>query len=214
MDNFEYPPKLGWCTKHGSTTVCKDCEIARLKAELEKIADQCLKAMAGTVCTPVEGYVKAGMHWIASDIRSLVKSHQGLERQLAEAKASAEAWQENCRLTEEELEKERNKHADIIGKLAERDAEVATLRQQSINWVPVFDANMELQTQNAALREEVERLKVIKWVQTESYEAVAAVEQARQEAAREIVVMLRADRWAESELAGIKAKFKLEGGEG
>ena len=35
MSEFEYPPRMGWCTKHSSTTVCKDCEIDRLKAELE-----------------------------------------------------------------------------------------------------------------------------------------------------------------------------------
>ena len=30
---FEYPPRLGWCTKHNSTTVCKDCEIESLREE-------------------------------------------------------------------------------------------------------------------------------------------------------------------------------------
>ena len=42
---FEYPPRLGWCTKHNSTTVCKDCEIESLREEnkryreaLEKIS--------------------------------------------------------------------------------------------------------------------------------------------------------------------------------
>ena len=30
--NFEYPPRLGWCTKHNSTTICKDCEIDELRA--------------------------------------------------------------------------------------------------------------------------------------------------------------------------------------
>lgn len=34
MSEFEYPPKLGWCTKHNSTTVCDKCEIDRLTAEL------------------------------------------------------------------------------------------------------------------------------------------------------------------------------------
>lgn len=67
-------------------------EIDRLKRVLEDVANQCLKAMAGTACTPVEGYIKAGMHWIASDIRSLVKSHQDLERQLAEAKKEAQNY--------------------------------------------------------------------------------------------------------------------------
>lgn len=128
-----------------------------------------------------------------------------LTAQLAEAKASAEAWQENCRLTEEELEKERNKHADIIGKIAKRDAEIATLRHQSINWVPVFDENMELQTQNAALREEVERWQDycnntaddleaeraetarLKSQPTGYYDSTKDVEQARQEAAMEII---------------------------
>lgn len=42
-----------------------------------------------------------------------------LKVQLAEAIASAEAWQENCRLTEDELAKERDRHASTIGKLAE-----------------------------------------------------------------------------------------------
>lgn len=96
-----------------------------------------------------------------------------LYSQLTEAKASAESWQENCRLTEDELEKERNKHAETIGKLAGRDGaitcynevlaelreEVEKLRHQSINWVPVFDENMELQAENAALREEVENTR-------------------------------------------------------
>lgn len=154
-----------------------------------------------------------------SDITYWMDKCDRLTAQLAEAKSSAKAWQENCRLTEEELEKERDKHADIIGKLAERDGaitcynevlaelreEVATLRQQSINWVPVFDENMVLQTENAALRGEVERLK------NPLVDAPAAYENGYKQAAQEILVILRADRWAESDLAGIKAKFGLEG---
>ena len=52
-------------------------------------------------------------------ISDLAQQIESLTAQLAEAKASAEAWQENCRLTEDELERERDRHADTIGKLAE-----------------------------------------------------------------------------------------------
>ena len=41
------------------------------------------------------------------------------------------------------------------------------------------------QQQVAELQQEVERLKTFRWIQTESYEAVAAVEDARKQAARE-----------------------------
>ena len=34
--SFQYPPRLGWCTKHASPTVCKDCEIERLTAKLDR----------------------------------------------------------------------------------------------------------------------------------------------------------------------------------
>lgn len=37
MSDFEYPPRLGWCTIHASTTVCKDCEIDRLQKENEEL---------------------------------------------------------------------------------------------------------------------------------------------------------------------------------
>ncbi|MFZ4856147.1 MAG: hypothetical protein ACOYL3_07095 [Desulfuromonadaceae bacterium] len=30
MSEFLFPPILGWCTKHSSTTVCKDCQIEQL----------------------------------------------------------------------------------------------------------------------------------------------------------------------------------------
>ena len=37
MKEFEYPPKIGWCTKHASTTVCKDCEIDTLTARVAEL---------------------------------------------------------------------------------------------------------------------------------------------------------------------------------
>ena len=37
MSEFEYPPKLGWCTKHGNTTVCKDCLIEKQKTEIDRL---------------------------------------------------------------------------------------------------------------------------------------------------------------------------------
>ncbi len=40
------------------------------------VANDCLAALAGVVCTPLEGYVSAGMGWIYSDIRSLVKLYK------------------------------------------------------------------------------------------------------------------------------------------
>jgi len=46
------------------------------------------------------------------------------EKQLAEAKASAQAWHDNCNIMEAELDKERNKHAETVGKLAEARAEL------------------------------------------------------------------------------------------
>ena len=67
---------------------------------------------------------------------------------------------------------------------------------------------IRLEQQLSEAREEVERLKS---QPTGYYDNTKDVEQARQEAAREILAILRADRWAESELAGIKAKFGLEG---
>ena len=36
MSDFEYPPKIGWCTRHSSPTVCKDCRIEQLEQELEQ----------------------------------------------------------------------------------------------------------------------------------------------------------------------------------
>ena len=43
---------------------------------------------------------------------------------LAEAKASAQAWHDNCNIMEAELDKERNKHAETVGKLSEARAEL------------------------------------------------------------------------------------------
>lgn len=153
---FHYSPN------HIINVICPRREIDRLKAELEEYKKSCI---------PLSDESKD--QFIHALLNAAALKEQSLERQFAEARASAKAWLENCHLMERELEKERNKHADTIGKLAERDGaiacynevlaelreEVATLRHQSINWVPVFDDNMELQTENAALREEVERLK-------------------------------------------------------
>ena len=97
-----------------------------------------------------------------------------LTAQLAEAKASAESWQENCRLTEDELEKERDRHADTIGKLAERDAEIADCNK----------FNFELQRANAALREEVEKYKCL-----DGFKQLQ--EEARKQTAHEVVEMCR-----------------------
>ena len=80
----------------------------------------------------------------------------------------------------------------------------------------------KLTQQLAEARSENERLKGIKWVQTESYEAVAAVKEARQEAAREIVDMLfdtefegpnkaKFEKVVAVFISHIKSKFKLEG---
>ena len=79
--------------------------------------------------------------------------------------------------------------SDYIKQLAEaKESEAVDAAR-----IHLFDEEVEdLRKQLAEARAEVERLKVIKWVQTESYEAVAAVEQARQEVAREILDNLRA----------------------
>jgi hypothetical protein len=42
--SFEYPPRLGWCTKHNSTTVCKDCEIDELRSENKRYRESLLSA--------------------------------------------------------------------------------------------------------------------------------------------------------------------------
>ena len=134
-----------------------------------------------------------------------------LTTQLSEARASAKAWQENCRLTEEELEKERNKHADLIGKLAKRDAEIEKLakdclvalagavctplegyRKAGFHWL-VRDIKT-LVSENAALRAEVERLKEESshlWVRIESGEA-AAYEQGKAEARKQTALEIEA----------------------
>ena len=81
------------------------------------------------------------------------------------------------------------------------------------------DARGRLDAEHAMRHQrfELERLKEESshlWVRIESGEA-AAYEQgkaeARKQAAQEIVGMLRADRWAESELKEIIEKFGLEG---
>ena len=64
--------------------------------------------------------------------------------------------------------------------LAELREEVATLRHQSINWVPIFDENMELQTQLAALRGEVEKYKCL-----DGFKQLQ--EEARKQTAQEII---------------------------
>jgi GTPase involved in cell partitioning and DNA repair len=55
----------------------KRCE--GLEKEREGMAKEILTALSGTVCTPVEGYIKAGMHWMVRDIKELVKEHQKLK---------------------------------------------------------------------------------------------------------------------------------------
>ena len=66
-------------------------DVSKLRAELDqrqeerkKLSDECLHALSGITCTPAEGYISAGMGWIASDIRSLVglykKSEAEVER--------------------------------------------------------------------------------------------------------------------------------------
>lgn len=51
-----------------------------------------------------------------------------LKDELAEAQSSAEAWHDNCNIMEAALDKEREKHAATVGRLAEARAEVARLK--------------------------------------------------------------------------------------
>jgi len=50
---FQYPPKIGWCTKHNSTTVCKDCEIEALREDNKRYREALTKAL---------DYVSNGCH--------------------------------------------------------------------------------------------------------------------------------------------------------
>ena len=82
------------CEIHGikipvHATCCPECatsevealqaEVRRLREEQSRIARSGLAALAGVVCTPVEGYEKAGLNWFVNDVRSLVKLHRKTE---------------------------------------------------------------------------------------------------------------------------------------
>lgn len=60
-------------------------EIETLKAEVisatqqrDALNDAAISALAGEVCTPAEGYVKAGANWLKHDVEGLVKQRDGL----------------------------------------------------------------------------------------------------------------------------------------
>lgn len=129
---FHYSPN------HIINVICPRREIDRLKAELEEYKKSCI---------PLSDESKD--QFIHALLNAAALKEQSLERQFAEARASAKAWLENCHLMERELEKERNKHADTIGKLAERNGAIACYNE----------VLAELREENTALREEVGRLK-------------------------------------------------------
>jgi hypothetical protein len=58
-------------------------EIGRLNKQLEWIAKEVLIALSGVVCTPEEGYIKAGLNWLVNDIKQLVSQYKELTRQSA-----------------------------------------------------------------------------------------------------------------------------------
>jgi hypothetical protein len=58
-----------------STTLSERCE--ELEKEREWLAKEILTALSGVVCTPAEGYIIAGMHWIIHDTKELVKLVRG-----------------------------------------------------------------------------------------------------------------------------------------
>jgi flagellar biosynthesis/type III secretory pathway protein FliH len=58
------------------------CEAA--DAERKQFAKDMLNTLAGIVCTPVEGYEEHGFGWMLSDIRSLRKKCEELEKENAE----------------------------------------------------------------------------------------------------------------------------------
>jgi chromosome segregation ATPase len=45
--------------------------VEELEQQLERISDDSLRILAGTVCTPIEGYRKAGFSWLIRDIKEL-----------------------------------------------------------------------------------------------------------------------------------------------
>jgi chromosome segregation ATPase len=50
-------------------------DISQLREEKRQLAIDCLTTLAEVVCTPLEGYEKAGMNFIISDIRALVRDY-------------------------------------------------------------------------------------------------------------------------------------------
>lgn len=161
---------------------CPRCEIDRLTAQLAEAKTS-----------------------IAKQVEAKDKACAALMNQLAEAKASAEAWQENCRLTEDELEKERNKHADTIAKLAERDGAITCYNE----------VLAELREENAALHEEVGRLKS---QPVGYYDTTQIVAETRKQAAQEIIQYIQSGLRRgtvyyvdDTDLKDIKQRYGLEG---
>lgn len=48
-------------------------EINVLNNEIEWITKEVLSSFAGLICTPEEGYLKAGLNWMIHDIKEVVK---------------------------------------------------------------------------------------------------------------------------------------------
>ena len=109
---FHYSPN------HIINVICPRREIGRLKAELNEAAERLGKVIQenGLLQNRVQNWP------------NLFDENMRLQTQLSEAQSSAEAWHDNCNIMEAALDKEREKHAATVSRLAEARAEVARLK--------------------------------------------------------------------------------------
>ncbi|OHD28232.1 MAG: hypothetical protein A2Y38_25245 [Spirochaetes bacterium GWB1_59_5] len=118
-------------------------------AERDKLALDGLRALAGAVCTPVEGYAKAGMNWLVNDIKALRKQWEAAESALSQARNEVE------RLTEQvgDLESQ-NENLQI-----DHDVMYARIRDANGQYTPEEVSNLiDAEIALSQAREDVERL--------------------------------------------------------
>jgi hypothetical protein len=85
-------------------------QMAQKETEIENIAERILISLAGTVCTPQEGYVKAGLGWMVHDVEELIKLYKqtkdGFELAVIDRHCNTCCYYNDCNINHKKGSKE------------------------------------------------------------------------------------------------------------